>query len=266
MGEYVDLPGGTHTWYEHLGSTDGDALVLLHGGLSSGDGFAPLGAALAERFRVLVPDRAGHGHTPDVDRPLGYERMTGETIEFLEAVVRQPAHLVGWSDGGNVALHAALQRPDLVRSIVVIGANFRYDGVLPEFIEGLATMESDSGDMAMLREGHQAVSPDGPEHWPVIFDKTVKMWAKEPALTVDDLATIDMPALVMVGDDDMVAYDHTVTMFESLPQGQLAVIPGTSHVVPLEKPALVAQLIADFVTDSTPIRMMPIRKASPDAH
>ncbi len=80
---------------------------------------------LAAAYRVLLPERRAHGHTPDVPGPLTYRDMAEDTVAFVETVVGGPAHLVGWSDGGVVALLVAVARPDLVRRAVVIGANFR---------------------------------------------------------------------------------------------------------------------------------------------
>src|SRR6266496_1280181 len=125
MGEYVQI-GELKTWYDQDGK--GEPLVLLHGGLCPNDTWAPQISAFREHFRVLAPERQGHGHTPDLDGPLSYDRMTAHTIGFLETVVSQPTHLVGWSDGGIIGLLIAISRPDLVRKLVVIGANFDTGG------------------------------------------------------------------------------------------------------------------------------------------
>ena len=88
-------------WYSVEG--DGDPVVLLHGGMSDSTGWGMQTPALAERT-VFLTDRRGHGRTPDTDAPFSYDDMADETIEFLEQVVGGPARLVGWSDGGIVAL------------------------------------------------------------------------------------------------------------------------------------------------------------------
>jgi pimeloyl-ACP methyl ester carboxylesterase len=115
MGSYVQL-GEVRTWYEEDG--DGPPLVLLHPGGADSRAFEVILPGLAERFRVLRPDRRGHGRTPDVDGPLTYELMARDTIAFLEQVVGGPAGLVGHSDGAPVGLLVALARPDLVRRLV----------------------------------------------------------------------------------------------------------------------------------------------------
>jgi pimeloyl-ACP methyl ester carboxylesterase len=89
------------------------------------------------------------------------------------------------------------------------------------------------------------------------------MFASEPTLTTDDLSGIAAPTLVLAGDDDGVRLDHTCAMFLALPAGQLAVVPGASHAVPIEKPAEVAHLVVDFLSSGPPETFMPILRAAP---
>jgi pimeloyl-ACP methyl ester carboxylesterase len=122
VGEYVELPG-VRTWYEVEGH--GEPVVLLHGGLCTNEIWGQQRADFAANHRTFLPERRAHGHTPDVEGPLSYHDMAQDTIDFLASVVGGPAHLVGWSDGGIVALLVAIARPELVRKIVVTGANFK---------------------------------------------------------------------------------------------------------------------------------------------
>jgi pimeloyl-ACP methyl ester carboxylesterase len=88
------------------------------------------------------------------------------------------------------------------------------------------------------------------------------IWYSEPTYTVSDVAKIQCPALVLVGDDDVIAHDHTIKMFEALQQGQLAVIPGTSHQANKEKPEIFQMFIREFLKDlSYPQTKMPMRRA-----
>jgi pimeloyl-ACP methyl ester carboxylesterase len=253
----VELPGGVRTYYEVHG--EGPPVVLLHGGMTDADSWAMQLPALADRRTCFLPERRGHGRTNDPDGPITFEAMAEDTVAFLEQVVGEPADLVGWSDGGNVGLLIALQRPELVRKLVVIGSNYHHDGLRPEAGAFFFDADPDGPDLAMMREPYQARTPDGAEHWPVVLSKMREMWVSGPTMTTDDLARIEAPTLVVVGDDDIVDHLHTVSLFESLPAGQLAVIPGTSHVAPMEKPALLNQLIVDFLDDGAPVRMLPIR-------
>jgi pimeloyl-ACP methyl ester carboxylesterase len=84
--------------------------------------------SLAAPLHVYAVDLRGHGHTADVEGPFTYEALAQDTIQFLEAVVGGPAHLVGHSVGAGVALHVALRRPDLVRRLVLVSGAFHHDG------------------------------------------------------------------------------------------------------------------------------------------
>jgi pimeloyl-ACP methyl ester carboxylesterase len=249
--------GGQPTWYAEYG--DGDPLVYLHGGFSSSREFEPVCEAYAARFRVFTPDRRGHGRTPDVAGPFTYELYAADTVAFLEEVVGGPAHLVGFSDGAIAALHVALARPDLVRRMVLISGQFHQTGLLPAFFHGpdaVAQLQASPLGAAYAEE-----SPDGAEHFAVVAAKAVRNALTGPTLTAGQLAGVPARTLVMCGDDDAVTLEHTVEMYRSLPEAELAVVPGTSHVLIMEKPALVAQLALDFLTTDPMPTIMPIRRA-----
>jgi pimeloyl-ACP methyl ester carboxylesterase len=256
MGSYVDI-GGHSTWVEERGSGE-DTVLLLHGGLSDSSLLLDtLGDVLAASWRVVAFDRRGHGRTADTADPFHYDDMATETIGVLETVVGGPAHLVGWSDGGIIALLVALRRPDLVGKLVAIGANFHFDGLAP------ISLDPESPIAAMIGQAYGERSPDGPDHFPVVLGKAMTMFTSEPTLTTDDLAGIAAPTLVLVGDDDAARLDHTCAMFLALPAGQLAVVPGSSHAVPIERPADVARLVVDFLSSGPPETFMPILRAAP---
>lgn len=258
MGDYVELPG-VRTWYETDGA--GDPLLLLHGGLCTNETWQAQRADFAANFRVLLPERRGHGHTPDVDGPLSYQDMADDTVAFIEEVVGGPAHLVGWSDGGVIALLVAIARPDLVRKVVAIGANFLpspQSGAAPEMLDQMAP---DAPDLAVFREAYEAVSPDGAAHWPVVVGKLAAMFRTEPTIRTEDLARITAPTLVLVGDDDLMTLEHTIALYRAIPGSQLAVVPGTSHALLMEKPREVNRIILDFLATEPILTMLPIRRS-----
>ncbi|WP_433288435.1 alpha/beta fold hydrolase [Pseudonocardia sp. CA-142604] len=100
-------------------------------GLGDSRELGPAVQAYAAHFRVFAPDRRGYGRTPDVPGPFTYEVTAADTVAFLEPVVGGSAHLVGYSDGATPALHVALRRPDLVRSLVLMSGQFHHTGLLP---------------------------------------------------------------------------------------------------------------------------------------
>ncbi len=249
---YVDA-GGVHTWYAEQGA--GQPLLLLHGALTDASEFGATAPALAERFRVLTPERRGHGHTPDLPGPISYDLMAHDTVAFAETLGLGPAHLVGHSDGANVALLVALARSDLVDRLVLISANFRYDGLLDALDGGeVATNE-------FFVEAYAQVSPDGRDHFPEVVAKVSRMIASEPTLTIEDLGQVCARTLIMAGDDDAIRPEHTLAMFRAIQDAELAIVPGTSHALIIEKPALCNQIMIDFLTTDPVPSLMPIRRA-----
>ncbi|TQM43532.1 alpha/beta fold hydrolase [Pseudonocardia cypriaca] len=249
--------GGLPTWYAEYG--DGEPLVYLHGGFSSSREFAPVREAYAERFHVFTPDRRGHGHTPDVPGPFSYELYAEDAVAFLDEVVGGPAHLVGYSDGAITALLVGLARPDLVRRMVLISGQFHQNGLIPAFFHGpdaVAELQE-----SVLGVWYAEDSPDGGEHFPVVAAKIIESALTGPTLAAEQLAGVPARTLVLSGDDDAITLEHTIEMYRSLPEAELAVVPGTSHVLVMEKPALVTQLVLDFLTSDAAPTIMPIRRA-----
>jgi pimeloyl-ACP methyl ester carboxylesterase len=245
---YVDVKG-LRTWHEVSG--EGHPVVLLHGafaGAASWSAQAPVLAAAG--YKVHAPERRGHAHTPDVEGPLTYEVMADDTVAYLEGVVGGRAHLVGWSDGAVVALLVALRRPDLVDRQVLIGQYYNSSG---KVTGGLVDQLAAGGDQVMgfLRAGYDPVSPDGPEHFPVVFAKTLQMVRTEPELELASLSVVGAPALVLQGDRDEVTLEHGAAVAAVLPHGRLAVLPGT-HALPVENPDVVNALLLWFLAGAVP--------------
>ncbi|TFB94539.1 alpha/beta fold hydrolase [Cryobacterium sp. HLT2-28] len=244
-------PKRTDLWFARRGT--GETLVLLHPGGADSRVFDPLITELDDTYVCFTPDHRAHGRTGDVAGPLSFEAMAADTIAFLERSVDTPVHLLGYSDGAIVALYVALARPDLVRTLVFIAAVFHREGWLPGVLDGEAP---DS-----MGDSYGEVSPDGREHWPVVVAKLDHLHAVSPALTVEDLATVTMPTLVILGDDDEVRFEHAVAMYRALPDGELAVAPRSTHGLVVEKPALIAWLIRDFHDTPRTNGFAPIRRA-----
>ena len=254
MPEYINLRN--HQVYNYEWDNDGEAVVLLHGGLSKTSSWDYLMVPpLEDEFHVFAYDRTGHGFTGDQPGSLHFEFQCQEAIAYLEDFVKEPAHLIGYSDGGIIALMVAIKRPELVKSIVAIGANYHYSAPLKDFLEARVS-EEDQAE-------YNLISPDAPH---TLLEKTIRMneiWKTEPDISLSEIASIQCPVLVMAGDDDVIAHDHTISLYEALPLGQLAIIPGTSHGLVKEKPALLIAVIMQFLEDlSYPITRDPIRRTN----
>jgi pimeloyl-ACP methyl ester carboxylesterase len=259
MAGYVSIPG-VRTWYDEQG--DGDPLVLLHPGGAGVDARAlgPNLGPLAARFHVYTPERRGHGHTPDVEGPITFDAMAQDTIAFLETVVGRQARVVGVSDGAIVALLVALRRPDLTDRLVLAAGVFHFDGWHPHVID------PDNEPPDFLARLYEEVSPDGPDHYPVLVSKLARMHAEEPTLSQDDLRQVQSRTLIMVGDDDEVRLEHAIAMYRGIPDAELMVVPGTSHGLLVEKPDLCNDVILSFLTTDPVATMAPIRRATAEEH
>jgi len=110
----------------------------------------------------------------------------------------------------------------------------------------------------MFRQMYAAVSPDGPEHFDVVFDKLAPLWRGDPGIALDDLAAVTAPTLVLAGDDDVLTIEHAAALARALPDAQLAIVPGTSHALPMEKPEVVNRLLLDFLADEQTPKMLVI--------
>ncbi len=233
---------GVPTYYERHGS--GDPLLLLHGGFCSVETFAGMIPGLAASFEVFAPERIAHGRTPDTAAPLSYEAMAAETLGFMNALGIPAADVVGFSDGGNVGLLLATGSPSRVRRLVCISGNFSQDGTA-------APAPGSRGDLrplvVSLEEAYRRLSPDGPGHLEDVQDKTLRMWGSWPGIPTSVLGTIAAPTLVLCADADIVTPEHTLALFRSIPGAELGTVPGTSHNLIQESPALVTAMILDFL-------------------
>lgn len=242
---YIEV-AGRRVWHEVSGS--GEPLMLLHGAFSGASSFFAQTPAFVEAgFRVHVPERRGHGHTPDVDGPLTYAVMAEDTIAYLDGVLGAPAHVVGWSDGAVVGLLVALRRPDLVERLVLIGQYYNSSGRVPD--SELDRLLHSPEAKSFLRRSYDPTTPDGPEHFDTVYAKTMRMLDEEPELELAELRGVRTPTLVLQGDRDEVTVAHSLEVVATLPNARLAVLPGT-HGLPVEAPDLVNALILAFLRES----------------
>jgi len=251
---YVPV-NGVDLYYEEHGS--GDPIVLLHGALGTIEScFAALLPRLAARRRVIAVELQGHGHTADIDRPLTYPQMSEDAAALAEAMDLGPADFVGYSMGGAVGMGVAIRHPHLVRRVVAAGGTaYSPEGLYPELMEGEAEPEDLAGSPWEL--AYARVAPD-PDAWPGLVKKITELDQGYTGFTPDEVRSISAPVLLIIGDSDLVRPEHTVEMFRLLgggvfgdmvgmPDSQLAVLPGTSHVGMLERTDWLESMILGFL-------------------
>jgi pimeloyl-ACP methyl ester carboxylesterase len=242
---FVDV-SGLKTYYEVLG--DGPPLMLLHGGFGNAASMAPMSERLAKSYRVLLPERRGHGHTPDVG-DINYELMTEDTAGFMRAMGIGRAPIVGYSDGAIICLYMAMRHPELVDRIVPVSANFHWNGLTERMREVFAKSTPEAFAMVLgdLVKQYQENSPDGPDHFPVVFSKMQRLFLNEPNLSAEDLAAIQAPTLVIAADRDIMTIEHTVQLHKAITGSQLCIVPGANHNLVFDRAEEVCAAVSRFL-------------------
>jgi pimeloyl-ACP methyl ester carboxylesterase len=234
---------GLQLYYEVRGS--GRPLVLLHGGLLTIDlNFGPLLEPLAASRQVIAVEFQGHGHTADTGRAMTIEALAGDVVALLDQLGIAEIDLFGFSLGGLVAYAVALDAPARVGKLIVASA----DGHRPPGRESVPLDESrlpTPADFQAMRDAYAAVAPD-PAHFEEFAAKTGALVHEFPGWT-GELRSLRVPTLLIFGDRDFTPLPDAVELFELLPNAQLAVLPGTTHVGVTRRPGEVLALITPFL-------------------
>jgi pimeloyl-ACP methyl ester carboxylesterase len=259
-GHYAPV-NGLELYHEIHGA--GDPLVLLHGAFGTIETcFAALLPAFAATREVIAVELQGHGHTADIDRPLSYEHMAEDVCALLDALGTDAVDLVGYSLGGAVALELALRHPERVSHVVYAGGtSYRRDGLYPEML-GDTSSAADDLEGSVWHEAFLGVAPD-PDAWPTLVAKVAELDRTFEGWSQGDIRGLQPPALLVIGDSDIVRPEHTVEMFRllgggvigeiaGLPRSQLAVLPGTSHVGVLDRVDWLRSMILEFLDPRRP--------------
>ena len=214
---------GLKLYYEIHGQ--GRPLVLIHGGGSTIESnWSRVIPLLSRNRRIIAIEEQGHGHTAAIDRPFTFENSADDVAALLDCLKIDRADVMGFSNGGNIALRVGLRHPAKVDKLVAISAMYRHDGMVPGFWEGFK-----NPDLAMMPEPLKAadrkINPD-PKHLQRLFDQDVKRMATFVDWPDADISGIAAPTLVVVGDKDIVLPEHALKMSRLLPRGRLMIVPG----------------------------------------
>jgi pimeloyl-ACP methyl ester carboxylesterase len=237
---------GLQLYYETHGS--GRPLVLLHGGVMTiGLNWGPLLGPLASNRRVIAVELQGHGHTADIDRPMTLGGLAGDVLALLDHLGIPDADLFGFSLGGLVAYALALGSPARVGKLIVASADPRR----PPGRES-APIDGDRmptpADFQAMRDAYCAVAPE-PSHFDAFAARTSAMVHEVPGWN-DELRSLEAPTMLIFGDRDFSPLVDVLETFELLPNAQLAVLPGTTHVGVTQRPAELLALITPFLDAS----------------
>ena len=150
-----------------------------------------------------------------------------------------------WLDGAIIALLLAISRPDLVKKVISVGGLAETMAQSAETRRWIESMSQESFPKEFVSR-YGEISPDGPTHFPVVLEKTKKLWLTEPHIKSENLARIKAPTLIMAADNEDLPIEHTVEMFRAIKEAQLCIIPGATHFLMSEKPELANNVILEF--------------------
>ncbi|WP_328476384.1 alpha/beta hydrolase [Actinoplanes sp. NBC_00393] len=257
---YADV-NGINLYYEIHG--EGRPLVLLHGGLGSGEMFGAVLAQFAANHQVILPDLQGHGRTADIDRPIDITSMGDDIAALIDHLGLQRPDVVGFSLGGGVALQVAIRHPQKVGRVVAASTGIRRSATYAEILEQQGQVTGAAVEFMKetpMYELYQRVAPR-PEDFPRLLDKIGESMAKDFDFT-EEVRGLQVPTLIMAADADMCPPSHFVEVFALLDGGQrdggwmgdgrpkgghaLAILPGLTHYNLVDSP-LFAQTALAFL-------------------
>jgi pimeloyl-ACP methyl ester carboxylesterase len=257
-GQYAEV-NGINLYFETQGA--GRPLILLHGGLGSGEMFGPILPLLAERHEVITVDLQGHGRTADIERPLDLRLMADDIAALIDHLRLDRPDIAGYSLGGGVAFQTASKYPAKARRLVMASANIRTDAIYSEMraqqgqVSGAAVEFMKETPMYQL---YQRVAPR-PQDFPRLLDKIGESMSQDFDFT-EQVRGLKVPTLIVAADADMAPPNHYVEVFnlldgglrdggwmgEGRPKGghALAILPGLTHYNIFSSPLFAATLLA----------------------
>jgi pimeloyl-ACP methyl ester carboxylesterase len=224
VGKYAAV-NGIRLYYEIYG--EGQPLLLLHGNGGSIGGKASEIAVFSKKYKVIAVDSRCHGKSGCMAGDLNYEMMAADINELLTQLKIDSCFIWGHSDGGILGLIMAFQYPDKVKKLVTTGANVTPDtsAIFPQLV---------------ALEKMYPMIPD------TIQQKHLKLMVFNPNISFAELKKIKCPVLIMAGDRDAIREEHTIKIYQSIPNAQLCIVPGATHFFSGEKPVLFMMLVNDF--------------------
>ncbi|MDD2738459.1 MAG: alpha/beta hydrolase [Methylomonas lenta] len=232
---------GANIKYVAYGS--GEPVLLLHGGLSNKlSWFSQLPWLVEKGRRVILIDTRGHGESTTGHAALNYQTFADDTLKVLDKLKIQLTDIIGWSDGGIIALILGLEAPHRVHKIVAISANFHPSGL----ITAGDAEQHPNAKLKLLAWLRAWWSGAGDRH--ESLEAQIKhLWRVAPQLDHADLQAIAAPTLVIAGENDIIDLPHSGELAQSLKQGQLEIVLGAGHASPVTHAEQINRLIASFL-------------------
>jgi pimeloyl-ACP methyl ester carboxylesterase len=247
---------GVNYWFEILGR--GEPLVLLHGGLFTTELFGPVLTKLAENRRVVGIHLHGHGRTELGTRKIDLVDIGRDLGVVLEKLGLRQVDVMGYSFGGGAAFQLAVQRPELVRRLVLVSTPYAQSGFFAEMLPQQAAVSAALADAMKetpMYKAYVAVAPK-PQDFPRLLD-AMGEFMRRPYDWSASVKRLTMPVMLVYGDADMIRPEHAVSFFQLLGGGlkdagwmrehmtknRLAIIPNMTHYEIGAAPILAATVL-----------------------
>ena len=212
----------------------GEPLILLHGNGEDCSYFAHQMDAFAAHFHVIAIDTRGHGQTPRGEAPFTIRQFADDLLAFMDEHHIEKAHLLGFSDGGNIAMVFALKYPERVGKLILNGANLNASGVKRKI-----QIPIEIGyRMAKLFAGRSRKAKKNAE--------MLGLMVNDPNVKVEELSRIQNKTLVIAGDNDMIKDQHTRLIAKSIPGAELCILQG-NHFIANKNPQSFNEAVLRFL-------------------
>lgn len=226
---------GVTFYYETYG--EGEPLLLVHGNGGSLGAFAAQIDAFKGKYKVIAMDSREQGKSGSSDKPITYEQMADDLAALLDHLKIASADVVGWSDGGIEGLLLAMRHPEKVKKLVAMAANLNpsLEAIYPE-------TEAMAKAMPGALPAEARDTPDGKR-----FLKVTGLLLSQPHIDPKALNRITAPTLIISGDQDVIRLEHTVQIYNNIPNANLAVLPNNTHMAPYDDADLFNATIQRFL-------------------
>jgi pimeloyl-ACP methyl ester carboxylesterase len=232
-GKYYDVRG-IKLYTEEYGK--GKPLLLLHGNGGSISSMASIIPYFSKRYRTIAVDSRAHGKSIDTGDSLSFEMMADDVSGLLDQMKIDSSYIIGWSDGGIVALEVALRHPEKVRKLASTGANLWPDSTA--LIPGLWKDEKHYYDSLKYQP---KLTTDEKNSWKIFMLD----W-EQPNISLASLRKIKTPCLIICGDHDIIRIEHTVLIFQNIPKAELWILPNSGHGTLIEHPKEFCKTVNQF--------------------
>jgi pimeloyl-ACP methyl ester carboxylesterase len=267
-GGYLPINGLNvyHEAYGELG-TSKPPLLLIPGAFMGTDSMRAWADAFAPERAVIVFDQQGHGRTPDTLRAMSYEQFADDAAALLGALEVERADVMGYSQGGGVALQLAIRHPSLVSKLVSMSATFRKDGWYPAVFEAIGGLSANDFAGTPVETAFKEHTPDA-KAFDAYLEKMKDLNVNDQNISDEQMRSISAPTMVIVGDADGVRPEHALTMFQlrggcdeeaaasgvlqKVPAARLVVLPAMSHVGLSGESELLVPMVSAFLDDVPP--------------